>query len=839
MYELFPYLLHRIGGMSFGVVGELEWQGGKTVRQWVREVEQFEACRVLCLEELRMAEGRTDDVVVRKKLRRLRKRVQQRKEVESLGIEDLPVGLRTYQEQQRGWEEGGLQFQRQYDGLLQQHREQLQELAKHPALLNGLCFSSHSFTDRLRSYLQKEVLDFRKKEFQTERTLLQYLCRTFAKTSPFSSFTTLAIESLADFPAPEVVEGGQYRFNQYLLLLFQERLLDIPGFYRQLLLRANPSIRQTDQSYHFLMNSRNLESLQSIEQNDFVDLVLDLLTKDSRGVQLRLLILQLMELVEADAETLEQYVLQLQDAGMLEWNWELSGTDIDWPVRLQSFLSRLEDFEGREEIRGDLRFLIEAKEAIANGAVADKQEWQAAIHRRFEGRLQVAQRTVEEEENFRHLKGIPFRIRKEQWIYEDCVRNIPALVSAASLQSLLGSLEALASGLLGQPPTQMQRALLQLFQTYYPTGATVDFLQLYEDYFKIAENFSLLDLEPVDWIERCCKRVKLSGDGQLFISLHAAGHNEQKHAGAIGALLQYAESDGRPMAYLDSLLEGHGKMLGRFLHLFPKQVTDALVEWNRQKTDRLLVTNRDASLFNANLHPPLLDYEIWTAGSHNQLASAQQISMLDLEVQLDASSDQLRLYAKSLKKEVQIVDLGLEALDSRSPMYRLLMAFAAPRLSKDFLTAALNTRYEQVGLEGIIYLPAIWANDHLLLQRRQWFFPKECLPFRAAAEKDSDYFLRINRWRKLHQLPRRLFITVHAQNVRDPSADLRQLKPDDYKPQYFDFESPLLVLLLERLMKRVPAFLKLEEMWPMPQQLFRIGEEPFVVESVLLWRSER
>ena len=89
-------------------------------------------------------------------------------------------------------------FEKKYAAQLILCRKQLQNQSHSDVLKKGLLMSSWVLLEQLSKYQSKAIEDFRKKEGQTERTVLQYLSRICAKTSPFSVFTTLGIFSFSD-----------------------------------------------------------------------------------------------------------------------------------------------------------------------------------------------------------------------------------------------------------------------------------------------------------------------------------------------------------------------------------------------------------------------------------------------------------------------------------------------------------------------------------------------------------------------------------------------------------------------------------------------------------------
>ncbi|MEO1624036.1 MAG: hypothetical protein AAFV25_02680 [Bacteroidota bacterium] len=834
--DLFPFALFRVGGLPFDVLAAFS----QLIPEELAEGERLEALHAEARNALAPLLNSKRQAAISEEASRYFRSCQKafRKDKlfpidASLWAAEVAVAesyVHTWQERAGWWRV----FEQKIQEQQANNRAALQQFAQEPLLLRGLCFSSHSFLDRSLSYARKAAKDFRKKEFQSERTLLQYLGRMTAKTSPFSTFTNLAVQDTSDASVLSAVAPRSHRLNQYLLQYFQHALLELADFRRQLPLRLNPSIRLVDGSFHFLLNSRNAESLQELEQNDFLQLLCQLLWDQAEGQQMSRLVDALLEQVEADRLALEAYLQQLENIGCLEWLWPLSGTDVDWPHRLTILLQKMEPFVGREEFIQRLQSIQELAQLAATASWKDLPAIQQQLQ--THSQLTDAASTDQDEEStvFQRIQLPSLRIRTEQWLYEDAATNELPQISPDHWHRIHQALQRLAHHLKPSPAQSTQRRLLPFYRQQYGNRSSVPLIQVYEAYHRSPASRTAPPDPDVDWIEQACKECVQQKDGSVQLQLHALPI-QREQAFRSGAMIQLLAHTKPAQAYVDSLIEGNGKLFGRFLHLFPPSLTEAVRQWNQTGEETVLLANRDASCFNANLHPPMTDWELWTAGSQQQLPPKQQIGLLDLEVQL--VGDRLRLYARSLQKEVVATDLGLEALDSRSPMYRLLMAFADPRPLKDDLVTQLNQKYESVAASGIIQLPRISADDCLILQRRQWYVPVSLLPLREGAESESAYFWRLHQWRTAHQLPQHCFVTLHATNVSEPGADLSGLKADDYKPQYMDFASPAHVALWERLVKRVPAFLKVEEMLPAPESIWSLENgRRYVTETVVQFK---
>jgi hypothetical protein len=318
-----------------------------------------------------------------------------------------------------------------------------------------------------------------------------------------------------------------------------------------------------------------------------------------------------------------------------------------------------------------------------------------------------------------------------------------------------------------------------------------------------------------------------------------------------GAFLQlYQEQDEngewQMKGVLNAATAGYGKMISRFLHLFPEAVTQAVKTWNQelQGDHRLFIENCDASYFNANLHPALMPYEIRMPGGHNNLPADHQLPISDFEVTLNEPAGEVQLLHKPSGKQGYVFDLGFQGHTGRSQLFQLLDKFThAEYLSVYPVVSAVNTaaagrqQESHPASERLTVLPRIVYENQLVLQRKTWYVPRQLIPLRQPGMSDWSYYLALNEWRKAQGMVDEVYVTISPN--RQPTAGNPELtkKPgrDDYKPQYIHFNDPLLVLLLEKLQTKTPSALKIEEMLPDSRHLLQINKQRFVTEFVVQW----
>jgi hypothetical protein len=319
-----------------------------------------------------------------------------------------------------------------------------------------------------------------------------------------------------------------------------------------------------------------------------------------------------------------------------------------------------------------------------------------------------------------------------------------------------------------------------------------------------------------------------------------------------GGFIQFyveKDSEGREMLMgaLNASFPGFGKMVSRFLHIFDAEVTDDIRAWNRslQKEGRFLLEDSDASFFNANLHPPLMPYEIHIPNGQQSLPPENQVPITELQVKVDDAGSRLQLVHTPTGKRVYVFDLGFQGYMGRSQLFQLLEKFTLTEYLFCYpMVSAVNIFYSPAATREIRTIPRILYEDRIVLQRRTWYIPSERLPLKKPEETDWAWFVRVNEWRRQLGIPEEIFIFVvdryagQGSRPQPPGKKTAKPSPDDYKPQYISFQNPFLMELLEKAMTRVPDTLKIVEMLPNSQQLPTLGSCRHIMEFVIQWYTQ-
>jgi len=726
-------------------------------------------------------------------------------------------------------------------------RNDFRELLRRDVMQDGLALSSMKLLDSInRFYLLREELNG--KDLDTELGAMKYFSRAAAKTSPFSKFTPLAAVTVDDGAAP--LEAGEaspmqshVRLNVRLLFLLLNVLTHDRTLRVHLPLRLNSTLAAAEGGYRFLTNWSNVEAFQEVAAHPAVDFVVERLRDGTvRWCDLEAAAAGFFDCEPEDAAALVRKFVSL---GLVEVDLGISASDPDWDLRLAHMLRAM-----------DAPLLADALAELRDGAAAFGEahgEERIAIRERMSATLKAATaieteapervETEGESRPFEHARvrqGLSTRLL----VYEDATLSLGMRVRREDVEVLARAASRVIDAVADFDPLLDEREALQSFVAGRYAGAPVPLLTLYEDFHR--HQREVADAAPrrsrserVARNEARLARLRegirgRAGAGRETLQLtradlDTAGLPDRPREGGPSSnatFLQCFVERGVLCGVANALAPGFGKLANRFLHLLPPEATREMRAWHeRISGNAILAEAVDASYFNANLHPPLMPFEISTPGGQTSLPPSRQIAVSDLMV--DAG---LTLVHAPSGRVVHAFDCGLQRLSTRSKLYQLLALFSPGGQPNPLvLFAALNSEFLEPDGGGVRRWPRIVFEERLVLQRRRWDFPKALLPLRERGESPLAYFRRVDRWRRLHELPRHVFVRL------GPAYDSKLRNKDDRKPQFVSFDSPLLVSVFEKLLPKTEAALEISEMLPAPEQLTRIDGKRHVTEHVFQW----
>lgn len=522
---------------------------------------------------------------------------------------------------------------------------------------------------------------------------------------------------------------------------------------------------------------------------------------------------------------------------------------------LQDIFALLRDWS--EKMHGRLnipfRHLVKKIPVPLPGKEADRPSAPAAVETAAAPRV------------FEHHQNTTFLFKPENILYEDSVRDARAALREERLAPFVSNLNYLVQCLrMYDVFLADKRKMMAFYASEYGSVPTVPLLDFYESYARYTR-------EP----ETPAETERLQAEGKLYGFQHA-GHAEQwyafmnkllaayevgrdlaldaaafESAGIRPGLLpaQHAETSycafvqflhgdddasGPYSGAVNIVAPGYGKYFSRFFHLAPPDMLETQRSWNAAHApDEIMIENTDASYFNANIHPPLMPYEMKTPKSNSSLRKENHVSVADILVAYDQPRRQLQLRHKLTGRRVNTFDLSFQTLQGRSPLFQFLTKFSPAHYPNlPLLLEPLNGHcIEQQKEKAVMVIPRVTFGETVIIQRRGWIIRTASLPVRQPAEGAGAFMIRTVQWLEQYAVPSRFFMKAFRHKNISTLRHQGQQNRDDNKPQYLDMESPVLFALFCKAVSKAADYLFVEELLPDP-----VGQT-FVKECVIQWNN--
>ena len=718
----------------------------------------------------------------------------------------------------------GLPFEmlEQYRGFvdIEQSYEQLQQDIQHPILQAALPYSSQDFLQYLPCFLNKNPADFRKKEFQKARTAMKYLTRTAAKCSPLADFTSLG---MIDIKQGKQFEGNtKHRINLELLDFYSQQFIENEELRKGLIVKKNSTLHRQATEWCWILNVENQEHLQRADEDELINALLDFIAQNENCTFAKAQ-RYFFKLTGSKAKQWKAYFEQLFEVGILTFVMPF-GKNQNGFVELNNYLQNI-------DIQKNTYLLL--KESIAfllkNVAITDKVnlgEWAKYCDCFNQQEAKFRPESI----FFKDVAALPNGTLEK-------VKNLqPALEKQAELYAIL------AATLRPLYYDKMKDKIVA-FLAKADLTQSMPFFELYEGVFhqsnelpknvgqQIAQNRQDAEIWLSQHIDLQEDTVFLNKKVLLnFYDFTSKMPVQQlvQQAQNVNLVLQPSAENG---TVLNGVSAGNGKQFLRFLHLFDTEIEN---NFRLEDTpDLMYLMLDDASLISANEH---FAVTISTLDAPNTLASTCAVSILDIEICKDKTGD-FYLRHRLSQKRILPLDLGLEHPRRRSPLYQLLMAFGESLIDFRICNNMINNIFEEK-MSNCAYYPRIALIDEdehdspLYLQRKHWFFDVANLPKLAKMTSKMAYFEQVRAWIIAKNLPNEVFVSVPFE-MNQANEKEERLRLDDYKPQYIDFQNPLLADLFGKILNRVPEVIKIEEMFPSPEQLMEFDGARCVFELVV------
>ncbi|WP_432100812.1 lantibiotic dehydratase [Streptomyces sp. WAC 04229] len=758
------------------------------------------------------------------------------------------------------------------EGELPRTRAALRVLLRDGRLRSGLLLASPTLEARLEPYLclpPRQVPDKRLRK--VERSALSYVYRTACKTSPFSTFTGVALGTFQDNEEPAVHVGsawqGRVRINVVALARFADQIRASPQRRADLPVRLASGWAGDEARVRYVRRWVSTgddnaavtfdtikDRLFFLRRSGILDWLITYLSERPE-VRYQELVDRLgAETATTDARLCDSYVSALLELGMIR----VPCLDIDVHSEdpLDSFISALTTL-GRPWA-DDLAVRLDAAAGLTT-------EYTSAVPHERPGILRRLRATLEEA--LGRLGGQNTSL-PQTLLYEDADagRDISCGLGAwAGTEG--GALRAVERILPAFDLTLPQRLTFKgFFQARFGRGGRCNDLlglvhDFHEDFFDQYLSFTsqrtLFDshgtyLPEENWLG--LEEIRALDQARLaFIATmraHWADHTDgadieltptdlvevSSHLDGLRAPflpqshhLQLATQDGVPLVVLNRSYGGLSFPFSRFTHLWEAGPGGTEPESEPAVGEGLARTLREQSLqitppgavlaeltggpvtSNLNLHARLTEYQIVCPGEVSTVPEDQRIHLDDLSLEHSESEDRLILRSHRLGREVIPVYLGYLVPLALPEIPRTLLLLSPTSMAPLQVWSGVATGPAH---QGVTRRPRV-RHGNVVLSRRSWSTTAASLPTRPAGTPAAEVFLAWQRWRREHLVPEQVFATVSGGPHGGTSA----------KPQYVDFHSHLSLTAFEALIKTPEDRVVLREMLPAESSLHVVSEQ--------------
>ncbi|HET7461746.1 MAG TPA: lantibiotic dehydratase [Longimicrobium sp.] len=592
----------------------------------------------------------------------------------------------------------------------------------------GLMISSRALygaVDRWGQAAAEGKAELGGKEEKTERGLLRYYTRMAMKATPFSTFCAIipgefvengdaADGELIRFHGDPRQKRSYVRINKFIYGLLYDHLRTRKPVRRALQVELNPTLREENGRLVYLTAIEAREVFQRLANNE----VLELITSRFQGMgkpTLGDLIGALCQdpQIEATPEEAEAYLDKLIEIGFLRFHTGIREQDSDWDLPFRALLDAIDDDHARQSSQLLAR-LREVVEAYTDAGIGERARMIEEMHTLLKDAIESM--------------DVQQRLRRDMPFFEDATS--PARAEVALTPAVRRTFETWAEWVRLTSrvawPRGEQATMRHFFDTFYPASdgpRRVPLLVFYEDFYrehfkahvekegKVRAGVQDDDLKGYDvgnpfgleFVKRLSEARDALGElvrtrwqaepGADEISLAAGDVAEAlqgventsdvcRSMGSFACLAPAEQPGGDPLLVLGggSYTTGFGKYFSRFLYMLPDEVQEQVRRENASVTGELLAEICGDAQFNANLHPPLLRWEISYPTGESGNAD-EQLRSSDIFVEPDAADPGLlRLVHGPTGHRVIPVDLGFLNPRMRPPLYQLVSRFTPPAM---------------------------------------------------------------------------------------------------------------------------------------------------------------
>lgn len=693
----------------------------------------------------------------------------------------------------------------------------MRDVLAEPAFRHALQHASPVLAGELAKWLADPARIPRRR---TVVGLARYLSRATTKTSPFSTFTTIAVGGWQDDgPAVEFPPTGEPRIALELDVRFVRRLTEaVAG--RNALLRVNPSVQISDDAVSFL-GPGHAEPLVTIRLVPAVREVLSIVERDEPKPRDAVC----AELARSAGGSLDRamgFVARLEQAGLLE-------TVAPLPDQAERPIGELA-----------------ASAGAAGGLLAVLQEQLRTPACNADDHCAEVARTVVQVLDQFGLPAVDLEQVRQRCIHETYLRpGVGVRCARSRWRQALDDLDVVRR-LLGiyDPTLPFRLALGTYCRLRFGPGSTVPLLTLHRamqqdlrdptcpDLLAPFRPGFLVEPDPLagSGVERLRRLRALRIEALRVLTAHGADgwtvHTEPAtvarlvvswpewvgHPASMTCYVQPIPGEGPVRLVLGAAHSGHGRGRSRWQRL-ASQV--GAVEPMDEPGGVITAELGGSFGTNLNLRVATAPYEISYPRAVSGRPPEERIGLGSLTVRHDPGTDLVSLWSPDFP--VVPVHGGMMSDALLPPVAQLLVSgFGVTYLTHPTLPALDMRPANPDVLSRTLRIDV----GRVTLVRARWTMPAESVPLREPGETDVGYFVRLHSWLREHDIPQTCFVRCWDPNMARENVAFDK----SHKPLYIDFTNCLLVQVFEHLMTSRSGLVELSEALPEPGS-YRHGAE--------------
>lgn len=759
-------------------------------------------------------------------------------------------------------------------------RRVLQTTVNNHNFLNGVLLTSGDLFEKVNKYIETPIEEQNARLRKVEYTLATMLTRVAAKTSPFSTFSLvgqglLAQDAdLAETEFPSLAHRSQVRINWTPVLRVLDGLLKHPDVRPLLAYRVNRTLRVEENRLVLIQRKdspatrprvfRTTETPVSMDFNPAMQMVIAIIRESEGGALLYPDLIERMSQA-GPREAIEKFVNQLIDIQVIE-------PTVEYPEQSRDILATVRNLIGTWQTEvavrtsDHLQAISALIEQYRTGTVPVRSELLVSIRRRFE--------------EIGDIVGLPTTARSlGLLVYEDAILEGATRVPAAEWEEILSDLsfyQELAP--LFDVKFRLQSVIAKMFvDRYGADGICTDTGEFVRNLIPVHTQFIkpmvpgqlFADLEIGNDIPniRALNDLKLEfldlinrrfDEGETEIEL-----TREELAPLIGRVpasiknrplsheffMQWVKDDRQSLMVINQPYFGYLAFMSRFVEYFQE---DGMVDRLRTYLSDLFAgTGALAEVsgvygFNANLHPRIAPYEMTfpaTSFARGEEEEVPTVDWRDVSFVYDRDTDRVMIQHEKIGRMNALYLGTLVPLMLPTIVRTLMNMFSNGNLIESYHTIREYELSDEVKQSQVRVYPRIRLGQ-VVVSRKKWMVPRAQLPMREAKESEFDYFCRVHEWRMNLNMPSRVFVRfvpmIDSENPllglldRDSAQNAPELDFTEMKPQHIDFENPVLVRLLGKLIVDGTFGMVVEEMLPDVDQLpVQNGQERYVSEVIV------